>query len=353
MSGDLHNLNIAIIGATGKVGEVTLNLLAKRGHPAERIIAVASARSVGKRLPYLGGALTVQAMSDAVLKAADVAFISATNAISAELAPQFAKNGALAVDDSSVFRLDSAVPLVVPEVNGADVEAHKGIIAIPNCTVSPLVMVLAPLRKLANFDKVTMATYQAVSGAGNLATQEMFAQMRALATNPTAKLEGENFPVQIAANIIPQVGDFGKNGYSSEEMKADGETRKILHNDKLRVGATCVRVPVEISHSADVVIEFDAPVSPTDARAELERFAGVQVVDDAELADLTPINTAGKDAVFVGRIRRDLVHENALRMWFVCDNLLKGAALNALQIVDEVMRRKPIMPKKPKKAKTN
>lgn len=348
MSGDLHNLNIAIIGATGKVGEVTRDLLAKRGHPADKIIAVASARSVGKRLPYLGGALTVVAMSDAVLKAADVAFISATNEISTELAPQFAANGALAIDDSSVFRLDPTVPLVVPEVNGADVADHKGIIAIPNCTVSPLVMVLAPLRKLGNFDKVTMATYQAVSGAGNLATEEMFAQMRVLAQSPadaSDQIKAENFPVQIANNIIPQVGDFGDNGYSSEEMKADGETRKIMHNDKLRVGATCVRVPVEISHSADVVIEFDAPVAPEDARAELQKFAGVQVVDDADLAALTPINTAGKDAVFVGRIRRDLVHTNALRMWFVCDNLLKGAALNALQIVDEVMRRKPIQPK--------
>lgn len=341
-------MNIAIIGATGKVGEVTRDLLAKRGHPADKIIAVASARSVGKRLPYLGGALTVVAMSDAVLKAADVAFISATNEISTELAPQFAANGALAIDDSSVFRLDPTVPLVVPEVNGADVAAHKGIIAIPNCTVSPLVMVLAPLRKLGNFDKVTMATYQAVSGAGNLATEEMFAQMRVLAQSPadaSDQIKAENFPVQIANNIIPQVGDFGDNGYSSEEMKADGETRKIMHNDKLRVGATCVRVPVEISHSADVVIEFDAPVAPENARAELQKFAGVQVVDDADLAALTPINTAGKDAVFVGRIRRDLVHTNALRMWFVCDNLLKGAALNALQIVDEVMRRKPIQPK--------
>jgi len=346
----LNDLNIVIVGATGKVGLTALRLLEERGHPAERIVAVASRRSAGRALPYKGGALTVETMSDAVYERADIALISATNAISAALAPEFARRGALAIDDSSVFRLDADVPLIVPEVNGAEVERHSGIIAIPNCSVSPLVMALAPLSKLATPVAVTMATYQAVSGAGALATRELFDQTRALLAAAGgadgADLTIEHHPKQIAFNLIPQIGGFGEHGYTSEELKTDRETRKIMGLPDLRVGATCVRVPVETSHSADVTIEFDAAIDADAARAALARFDGITLLDDLDAPSYPmPINSAGVADVIVGRVRADIAHKNGLKLWFSCDNLLKGAALNSLQIADEVVKRR-CLPKK-------
>ncbi|MEX0761929.1 MAG: aspartate-semialdehyde dehydrogenase [Dehalococcoidia bacterium] len=336
-------LNIAIVGATGAVGRIALGLLKKRGHPANRIVAMASFRSAGSTLPYGNEELTViEAVPDA-FEGVDVAFVSATSEVSLALAPEAVKRGALVIDDGSAFRMADDVPLVVPEVNGADVEWHRGIISTPNCTTTPLVMVLASLRSASPITRVTVATYQAVTGTGAAAQTELTEQSKDILAGkePTSSV----YPHQIAFNVLPHVDDFQPDGYTKEEHKMINESRKIMHAPALPLSATCVRVPVNVSHSESAQIEFEQPVSADAAREALAAFPGVTVVDDpANNLYPMPSQAEGRDDVLVGRIRSDLSLANGLALWLACDNLRKGAALNALQIMDEVVRRDCLRP---------
>ena len=337
------DLTIAIVGATGAVGRIALDLLAERGHPAAKIIVMASARSMGKSLPYAGTELSViEATSDAFSNV-DVAFISASSEVSLRLAPEAVKRGALVIDDGSAFRMEQSVPLVVPEVNGADVEWHAGIISIPNCTTTPLVMVLDALRSVSPITAVTVATYQAVTGTGAAADAELMTQARAVLDD--ADVIVDQYSHQIAFNVLPQVDEFLSNGYTKEEEKMLNESRKILHEPALRLASTCVRVPVRVSHSEAVTVEFQNPVSAAEARSALSNADGVQVVDDPQNSVYPmPLKAAGHDEVYVGRVREDIAHDNGLSLWLSCDNLRKGAALNALQILDEVLKRDCLKP---------
>jgi len=337
------NLTIAIVGATGAVGAIALELLADRAYPAERIIVMASSRSIGKKLPYLDTELTViEAVPDA-FEGVDVAFISVSAEVSRALAPEAVKRGTLVIDDGSAFRMDPAVPLVVPEVNGADLEWHQGIVSIPNCTTTPLAMSLAALGQAAQVTRVTVATYQAVSGTGAAAVRELHEQTAdVLAGRPTNPKE---YPHQIAFNVLPQVDDFAEDGYTGEEHKMINETRKILHDADIAISPTCVRVPVPVTHSEAVQVEFERPMSPEEATRLLSEFPGITVVDEPQASVYPmPAQASGRDDVFVGRIRKDASHPNGLALWIACDNLRKGAALNALQIMDEAVRRDCVKP---------
>jgi aspartate-semialdehyde dehydrogenase len=337
------DLTIAIVGATGAVGRIALDLLEERNHPASKIVAMASIRSVGKFLPYADVELPVIEATPDSFDGVDVAFISASSEVSKQLAPEAVKRGALVIDDGSAYRMEAGVPLVVPEVNGEDVEWHSGIISIPNCTTTPLVMVLDALRSISPVTAVTVATYQAVTGTGASADVELLTQSRAILDSEDPVIE--QYPHQIAFNALPQVDDFIPNGYTKEEEKMLNESRKILHDSRLPLASTCVRIPVRISHSEAVTVEFQNPVSPVEARAALSDAAGIQVVDDPQNSLYPmPLKTAGRDEVQVGRIREDIAHDNGLSLWLSCDNLRKGAALNALQILDEVLKRDCLKP---------
>lgn len=338
------HLKIGIVGATGAVGKIALELLEKRDHPAANIVAMASSRSAGKSLAYANDSLVVVEATPEAFDGVDVAFISASADVSRALAPEAVRRGALVIDDGSAFRMEREVPLVVPEVNGEDVEWHSGIISIPNCTTTPLVMVLAALRDLAPVRALTVATYQAVTGTGAAAKTELLEQTRAV-------LEGKPYapsvyPHEIAFNLLPHVDAFADNGYTKEELKMLNETRKIMHAPDLPLSSTCVRVPVTVSHSAAVHIEFEDDVEPASARAALEAFRGISVVDEP-LRNQYPMprSAEGKDEVFVGRIRRDLSHPHGIALFIACDNLRKGAALNALQILDETLKRDCLRPR--------
>lgn len=339
------DLTIAIVGATGAVGKIALDLLADRNHPASKIVAMASSRSAGKQIPYGDSALTVIEATPDAFAGVDVAFISASSEVSKILAPEAVKRGALVIDDGSAFRMEDSVPLVVPEVNGADVEWHEGIISIPNCTTTPLVMVLDALRSISPIIAVTVSTYQSVTGTGAGADVELLTQSRAVLDNEDVVIE--QYPHQIAFNVLPQVDDFLVNGYTKEEEKMLNESRKILHDQGLRLAATCVRVPVRVSHSESVSVEFQDSVSPDEARKVLSEADGVQLVDEpGNSVYPMPIKAADTDEVFVGRIRSDIAHDTGLNLWLSCDNLRKGAALNALQILDEVLKRDRLKPSK-------
>ncbi len=338
-------LNIAIVGATGAVGTVALGLLAERGHPADKIKVLASKRSHGKQIQYQGTALVVEEATPESFDDVDVAFISASSAVSRELAPEAVKRGVLVIDDGSAYRMEPTVPLVVPEVNGADVEWHSGIISIPNCTTTPLVMALKALMGLGEIRGITVSTYQSVTGTGAAARAELLAQSGDMLAGRDISPPSE-YPHPIAFNLLPQVDDFFDDGYTVEEMKMLNESRKILGDPELRLTATCVRVPVEISHCESVSVEFDGPVSPMEARTAIAEFPGINLLDRPREASYPmPINSAGEDAVMVGRVRRDIAHENGIVFWIAADNLRKGAALNALQIMDECIARDCIRPR--------
>ena len=356
MEWKLNSCRIAVVGATGAVGQVFLRILEERSFPASEIRVCASERSVGKRLSVNGQELVVEKATPKLLSEVDFAFISASGAVSLELAPVAKAQGALVIDDSSAFRMDPNVPLVVPEVNSGDLDGHQGIVSIPNCSTTPLVMVLDPLMKVAGIRRVVVDTYQSVSGTGSAAIEELHAQSAHVlalrqaqgerdggehdSIKPPDSVKPNVYPHQIAFNALPQVEPFLENGYTSEEMKMLNETRKILHAPELMVSATCVRVPVAVCHSEAVHIEFDRPVNPGEVRETLSAFPGVAVLDDPESSVYPmPVHAEGKDEVFVGRIRRDISHPNGIAMWIVSDNLRKGAALNALQIAEEVLSR--------------
>ena len=334
----MNQCSIAVVGATGAVGQVFLSILEERDFPLKSIRLCASERSVGKKLKVMGEEIAVELATRELLSKVDFAFISASSAVSRELAPLAAENGTVAIDDSSAFRMEPHVPLVVPEVNGDDLNHHKGIVSIPNCTTTPLVMALKPLHEKNPVKRVIAATYQSVTGTGAAAAQELRDQSRAV-------LDGEQapahvYPHQIAFSVLPHVEPFWNNGYTNEEMKMQNEARKIMHSPDLKVSSTCVRVPVLVSHSEAVNVEFSDAISPGEVREILADAPGVRVVDDPQSNVYPmPIQAEGKDDVFVGRIRSDLALDNGIAMWLSCDNLRKGAALNAIQIAEEMLER--------------
>ena len=338
----MNECSIAVIGATGAVGQVFLRILEERDFPASSIRLCASKRSIGKRIEVRGRELIVEEATPDLLAEVDIAFISANGAVSRQMAPVAVQQGAVVIDDSSAFRMDPTVPLVVPEVNTDDLDNHQGIVSIPNCTTTPLVMALKPLHDVNPVLRVIAATYQAVTGTGKAAAAELRAQSMQVLNGETAS--HEIYPHQIAFSVLPQVEEFGENGYTSEEMKMRNETRKIMHEPDLRVSATCVRVPVVVSHSIAVNVEFSNAIGPGEVTEILAGVPGVRVLDEPQ-SDVypTPIQAEGEDDVFVGRIRQDISLDNGIAMWLSCDNLRKGAALNALQIAEEMLKRELLL----------
>lgn len=330
--------SIAVIGATGAVGQVFLRILEERDFPASSIRLCASKRSVGKKIKVLDQELTVEEATPELLADVDLAFISANGAISRQMAPLAARMGAIAIDDSSAFRMDPDVPLVVPEVNADDLDNHQGIVSIPNCTTTPMVLALKPLHDVNPVLRVIASTYQAVTGTGQAAVTELRTQSIQVLNGEHA--DHEVYPHQIAFSVLPQVEDFGENNYTAEEMKMQNETRKIMHAPDVRISATCVRVPVVVSHSMSVNVEFSHPISTGEVSGILEEAPGVSIVDDP-LSGMypMPIQAEGQDDTFVGRIRHDIALDNGIAMWLCCDNLRKGAALNAIQIAEEMLKR--------------
>ncbi|WP_457755436.1 aspartate-semialdehyde dehydrogenase [Thermovibrio ammonificans] len=330
----MKGYTVAVVGATGAVGQEMLKILEERDFPVAKLKALASARSAGKKVKFKGEEVTVEELRPESFEGVDIALFSAGGDRSRQFAPEAVKRGAVVIDNSSAFRMEPDVPLVVPEVNPEDVEWHKGIIANPNCSTIQMVVVLKPLHDLAKIKRVVVATYQAVSGAGAQAIEELKEQTKAV-------LEGKpvppanKIPRQIAFNCVPHIDKFFDDGYTREEHKMINETKKIMHDDSIKVSPTCVRVPVFVGHSEVVNIEFEKPITVEQAREALERAPGVEVVDDFKNHLYpTPIDVAGKDPVLVGRIRRDDTIENGLNLWIVGDNLRKGAALNAVQIAE-------------------
>ena len=329
--------HVAVVGATGAVGIEMLKVLERRRFPVGQLTLLASARSVGKKLTFAGKETTVTELTKDSFKGIDIALFSAGGSISREFAPIAAAAGCVVVDNSSAFRQDDRVPLVVPEINAADVRQHHGIIANPNCTTAITLMALYPLHKAFGVKRIIASSYQAVSGTGAKAIEELERQVQQIAAGQP--ITREVYPYQIAFNVLPQVDSFQADGYTKEEMKMQNEGRKIMHHPGFRASVTCVRVPVYRSHSVAVSAEFEKPVSVEAARAVLAGAPGLDVVDDpAKQRYPMPLFTSEKDNCEVGRLRMDCALDNALCFWVSGDQLLKGAALNAVQIAEELLK---------------
>ena len=324
---------VAIVGASGAVGQEMLDVLARRRFPVRSLRLLGSARSAGRKVPWQGETFQIEPLAPDSFADVDLALFSAGASVAREFAPQAVAAGAVVVDNSSAFRMDDAVPLVIPEINPADAARHRGIIANPNCTTAVALMALAPLHRAFGLTRVFAASYQAVSGSGARAIEELRAQVSALEAGRPAPVSV--YPHQIAFNVLPQVDAFLENGYTKEEMKMQGEARRILHLPALRASVTCVRVPVYRAHSVAVQAEFERPVSLAAARAALASAPGLKVVDDPARSEYPlPLACAGQDDCQVGRLRLDCALDNGLAFWVVGDQLLKGAALNAAQIAE-------------------
>ncbi len=333
----MKKYNVAILGATGAVGEVMRKVLEERNFPINNIKFLASARSAGKKIQFCGEEYTVEEVKPESFEGVDIALFSAGGSTSKQWAPIAVEKGAVVVDNSSAWRMDENVPLVVPEVNPEDVKWHKGIIANPNCSTIQMVVALYPIHKEKKIKRVIVSTYQAVSGAGARAIKDLEEETK-------ARLEGrfytpEALPNHIAFNVVPHIDVFLDNLHTKEEMKMVNETRKIMHAPDIKVSPTCVRVPVFNGHSENVVIETEKPITVEEAREILRNAPGVIVEDDPfNKVYPMPIDVDGKDDVFVGRIKKDLAFDNGISMWVVADNLRKGAATNAVQIAELLIK---------------
>jgi aspartate-semialdehyde dehydrogenase len=329
-----------VVGATGNVGREIMNVLAEREFPADEVFALASRRSLGTDVTFGDRTLRCQDLEQFDFAKADICLMSAGSAVSKDWSPRIAAKGCVVIDNSSYWRMDMDVPLVVPEVNPEAVRGYgrKGIIANPNCSTAQMVVVLKPLHDRATIRRVVVSTYQSVSGAGKEAMDELWHQTKGKYV-PGQEVEAKKFPKEIAFNCIPQIDVFMEDGYTKEEWKMLVETKKIL-DPKIRVSATCVRVPVFVGHSEAISIEFENPITAEEAREILRQAPGVMVVDKRESGGyVTPIEAAGEFATYVSRIREDATVENGLVLWCVSDNLLKGAALNAVQIAETLINR--------------
>ena len=327
---------MAVVGATGAVGIEMLKTLEKREFPVGKLTLLASARSAGKKLKFRGETYTVTELTKDSFKGIDIALFSAGAGISREYAPLAAKAGCVVIDNSSAFRMDNQVPLVIPEINPQDIGSHKGIIANPNCTTAVTLMALYPLHQAFGCKRIFASSYQAVSGSGAKAIAELERQVGQVVRGQA--VTKEVYPHQIAFNVLPQVDSFLPSGYTKEEMKMENEGRKIMHHPTFRASVTCVRVPVYRAHSIAVSAEFDKPISVESARAVLERAPGLQVVDEPGNNQYPlPLHQAEQYDCAVGRLRKDCAMDNGLCFWVSGDQLLKGAALNAVQIAEELL----------------
>ena len=329
--------HVAVVGATGAVGLEMIKTLEKCNFPVGKLTLLASARSVGKKLKFRNEEVTVQELTKTSFAAIDIALFSAGSSISKEFAPVAAQAGCVVIDNSSAFRMDDQVPLVIPEINASDVKRHKGIIANPNCTTAVTLMALYPLHQAFNVKRIFASSYQAVSGTGAKAIEELRRQIEQVVKGQSVTTEV--YPHQIAFNVLPHVDSFLQDGYTKEEMKMQNEGRKIMHHPTFRASVTCVRVPVYRAHSVAVNAEFEKPVTVASAREVLARAPGLQVIDDpARNAYPLPLYQAGQSDCAVGRLRRDCALDNGLAFWVSGDQLLKGAALNAIQIAEELLK---------------
>jgi aspartate-semialdehyde dehydrogenase len=326
-----------VAGATGAVGIEMVKTLEKRNFPVGKLTLLASARSVGKKLKFRGQDIAITELTKDSFAGIDIALFSAGGSISKEFAPIAAKAGCVVVDNSSAFRMDESVPLVIPEINASDVKSHKGIIANPNCTTAITLMALFPLHKAFTVKRIFASSYHAVSGTGAKAIEELKRQVNEIVSGKAATKEV--YPHQIAFNVLPQVDSFLPTGYTKEEMKMENEGRKIMHHPNFRASVTCVRVPVYRSHSVAVSAEFEKPVTVEAARAVLKKAPGLDLVDDPENKKYPmPLFTSEKDNCEVGRLRKDCALDNGLCFWVSGDQLLRGAALNAVLIAEELLK---------------
>jgi len=331
----MKEYNVAVVGATGAVGNEMVKILEERKFPVKNLKLLASERSIGKTLEFKGEEIPVEVLDEKSFEGVEIALFSAGGSVSLKYAPIAAKEGCIVIDNTSAFRMEKDVPLVVPEVNAHAIGDYKNrnIIANPNCSTIQMVVVLKPLHDYAKIKRIVVSTYQSVSGTGKKAIFELEEQVRALFMN--RRVEKKVYPHQIAFNCLPHIDVFLENGYTKEEMKMVNETKKIMEDETIKVTATTVRVPVFYGHSESVNVEFEREITPEKARSLLRKAKGVKVVDNPS-KNLYPlaINAAGKDEVFVGRIRKDDTVEHGLNMWIVADNIRKGAALNAIQIAE-------------------
>ena len=332
----MKQFRVGILGATGAVGREMMKILEERDFPVAELRPIASERSVGTKLPFRGGEVSVVAASDSAFEGLDLVLGAAENDIAKQFAPAIVKAGAVFVDNSSAFRLDKDVPLVIPEINPEDVKWHKGIISNPNCTTIVSLVAINALNQISPIESIVASSYQAVSGAGAGGPIELMAEVDALAKGES--YQPKVFQYQIAYNVIPQIGGEAFEGYTSEEMKMQNEGRKILHLPDLKVSCTCVRVPVVRSHSVSIVVRTKEKISVEQARAAIAQAAGCRLVDDLGSKRYPmPLDTSNQDLVFVGRIRDDLTSDNGLNVWCCGDQVRKGAATNTVQIAELAM----------------
>ena len=333
----MKTYTVAVLGATGAVGQEMINILQERNFPVGKLIPLASARSAGKTLKFKGEDVTIQLACDEAFAGVDIVLGAAENDIAKQFAPAIVKAGAVFVDNSSAFRMDPEVPLIVPEVNPEDVKGHKGIISNPNCSTIITVTAVNALNAIAPIRTMTASTYQAVSGAGAGGPIELMEEVEALRKGET--YEPKVFSHQIAYNLIPQIGGEAFEGYTSEEMKMQNEGRKIMHLPELKVSCTCIRVPVIRSHSISVSCHFDVPVTVEQVRQAIAKAPGCKLVDDLAKKEYPmPLETSGQDIVYVGRIRPDLTDDNGICLWCCGDQVRKGAATNAIQIAELLIK---------------
>ncbi len=325
--------NVGVVGATGAVGEEMMNVLRDRNFPIKTLRLLASAKSAGKKIKFKDIEITVEELKEDSWKGLDIALFSAGGDISKKYAPIFAENGVVVIDNSSAFRMDNEVPLVVPEVNPEDIKKHKGIIANPNCSTIQMCVALNPIHKKYGIKKIIVSTYQATSGAGAKGMEELLSQTKSYVNGEEIKVE--KFAHQILFNVIPHIDVFQENGYTKEEMKMVKETQKIMHAPDIKITATTVRVPVLRAHSESISIELEKEATPQEIKELLEKSEGVVVIDNPEAKEYPmPYFIAGKYPTYVGRIRKDLAFDNGIALWVVADQILKGAALNAVQIAE-------------------
>ena len=333
--------HIAVVGATGAAGSELLRVLERRNFPVATLRPIGSARSAGKSVQFRGESIPVERLSRGSFDKIDLSFFSAGGEVSREYVPVACQADAIAIDKSSAFRMDPYVPLVIPEINAEDVRLHRGIIANPNCTTTVMLMALYPLHNIFRVRRVFAASYQAVSGSGTRGVEELSRQVREAAGNsepsktPASAIPVTVYPHPIAFNLLPHIDSFLESGYTKEEAKMQDETRKIMHLPELRVSATCVRVPVYRAHSVAVTAEFECPISVEQAREILAKAPGLELIDEPHKNNYPmPLSVAGKDNCHVGRLRLDCAFDNGLSFWVSGDQLLKGAALNAVQIAE-------------------
>ena len=332
----MKQFKVGILGATGAVGREMMKILEERKFPVAELRPIASERSAGTKLPFNGGEVEVVAAADSAFEGLDLVLGAAENDIAKQYAPAIVKAGAVFVDNSSAFRLDKDVPLVIPEINPEDVKWHKGIISNPNCTTIVSLVAINALNQLSPIESIVASSYQAVSGAGAGGPMELMAEVDALSRGES--YQPKVFQYQIAYNVIPQIGGEAFEGYTSEEMKMQNEGRKILHLPNLKVSCTCVRVPVVRSHSVSIVVRTKDKISVADAKAAIAQAAGCRLVDDLKNKQYPmPLDTSDQDIVFVGRIRDDLTSDNGLNLWCCGDQVRKGAATNTVQIAELAM----------------